>query len=1098
MKIFSSPTLPRVVAGISAGTTVLTLAGVATAAVLIATVSLAVLWPLLIGCACVAAIGLVILAIAGYAILFSSLYGSSASRTDNSFHAKNSLIPFLDESNSSSIEKDSHFSAVAGGRTFADSVTNSLAESQREATSQVPGVTLVEGTAAATLVEGTAAVVPDEVTVTVVSAKIEVQGTAQIGPAIAQITCPFDEGTMMALGDARKSFLDNPKANFAQWEAIWQNLEPLRDESSLAWAVEWLCKSDGESGVSLAIPHGMISLSLASKLGLDTNNPLEQQFCENILELCNRMPEPLLTHFLTMPFDSMQTPVGFLLECSSTKEGTVALLQSLDENLLTQILCCARVLHDIVVNSKRAGQILNNVEHFSLENRNKIYVQTTGRAHESAFPMIVAQINNGAYHSVVEFLTQPNPPRPVGEILSVKTSPTANLNRSVGIVLLEQINSEEREQIAQLFLSSSTTLEEPAKIVLWDGAGIQTLRFLLHLLKGDKKQRILGDALLKSIPNETLSSLAQKGNISEAAQSLVNELFHFLPSDKLSEISGKINVKLLFDFLGMFGSASVKAEDFASESTAWRLYLLSTVGIPDAPKAGETAAPQLSVDERHQLLKALICLPQEKWKYFVDNRENDLFDYFKKTATEEDGDLLLVLEVRCYPILLESDSLVPLLKILRNRFPANSEERESCVSFANSCEELMSSLNKRYEEGIKKSMLRNLAQMVHWAAGSFPTLPVHGMEYLGNVCQIAVGYTTTCGDALQTGKEYFEGSWTLMRCVGTDPKAKSQILTMLWLQDCIHGLLLHLEKNVKGLDGAGELLELAMLVKRVLCQVGKLQIDEMLYASCGTIVLNRVSRAIMKYGFPVFGNLAAPGEANAAPKQEIMTYEQLTEHCGENCPDAFQYWSAIKDMFIRNETIPKNDLIPFMLCLLYWCQKHPLDYSLQSNEGWATAFVSDIALIPISAYVDSPTIGGKDELFKDCFSNLVNELYELANANMVPLPGEQGNILQQMKERLQQLRILIESNKVNCSQAREFLHWLYADAIDQHIVVDPLEKETKPVAVLQLSDVGIERFEKLVSLCLGSAFEATARKMYLASAELRAQFNTILKDCHLA
>jgi hypothetical protein len=62
----SSLTLPRVVAGISAGTTVLALAGVVTAAVLIFTASLAVLWPLLIGCACVAAIGLVIFAIAGH------------------------------------------------------------------------------------------------------------------------------------------------------------------------------------------------------------------------------------------------------------------------------------------------------------------------------------------------------------------------------------------------------------------------------------------------------------------------------------------------------------------------------------------------------------------------------------------------------------------------------------------------------------------------------------------------------------------------------------------------------------------------------------------------------------------------------------------------------------------------------------------------------------------------------------------------------------------------------------------------------------------------------------------------------------------------
>ncbi|MDR3117445.1 MAG: hypothetical protein LBT98_02650 [Puniceicoccales bacterium] len=61
-----SPTLPRVVAGISAGTTVLALAGVVTAAVLIFTASFAVLWPLLIGCACVAAIGLVVLAIAGF------------------------------------------------------------------------------------------------------------------------------------------------------------------------------------------------------------------------------------------------------------------------------------------------------------------------------------------------------------------------------------------------------------------------------------------------------------------------------------------------------------------------------------------------------------------------------------------------------------------------------------------------------------------------------------------------------------------------------------------------------------------------------------------------------------------------------------------------------------------------------------------------------------------------------------------------------------------------------------------------------------------------------------------------------------------------
>jgi hypothetical protein len=60
----SSLTLPRVAVGISAGTTVLALAGVVTAAVLIFTASFAVLWPLLIGCACVAAIGLVIFAVA--------------------------------------------------------------------------------------------------------------------------------------------------------------------------------------------------------------------------------------------------------------------------------------------------------------------------------------------------------------------------------------------------------------------------------------------------------------------------------------------------------------------------------------------------------------------------------------------------------------------------------------------------------------------------------------------------------------------------------------------------------------------------------------------------------------------------------------------------------------------------------------------------------------------------------------------------------------------------------------------------------------------------------------------------------------------------
>jgi hypothetical protein len=51
---------------ISGGAALLALAGVATAAVLVATASLAVLWPLLIGCACVAAIGLVVFAIAGF------------------------------------------------------------------------------------------------------------------------------------------------------------------------------------------------------------------------------------------------------------------------------------------------------------------------------------------------------------------------------------------------------------------------------------------------------------------------------------------------------------------------------------------------------------------------------------------------------------------------------------------------------------------------------------------------------------------------------------------------------------------------------------------------------------------------------------------------------------------------------------------------------------------------------------------------------------------------------------------------------------------------------------------------------------------------
>jgi molybdopterin converting factor small subunit len=101
-----SPTLPRVVAGISAGTTVLALAGVVTATVLIFTASFAVLWPLLIGCACVAAIGLVIFAVAIAIAGFQAWYRKAPAQENEVKEERSEIEKTIITSLNASLEKE--------------------------------------------------------------------------------------------------------------------------------------------------------------------------------------------------------------------------------------------------------------------------------------------------------------------------------------------------------------------------------------------------------------------------------------------------------------------------------------------------------------------------------------------------------------------------------------------------------------------------------------------------------------------------------------------------------------------------------------------------------------------------------------------------------------------------------------------------------------------------------------------------------------------------------------------------------------------------------------------------------------------------------
>jgi hypothetical protein len=439
------------------------------------------------------------------------------------------------------------------------------------------------------------------------------------------------------------------------------------------------------------------------------------------------------------------------------------------------------------------------------------------------------------------------------------------------------------------------------------------------------------------------------------------------------------------------------------------------------------------------------------------------------------------------------------LKILKSRSPSPADDgwNNAYKDFATACEDLEKALLHHFYSDLTKSTRQSLVELVRWVAGSFPLVSADTMKRLTKLCAQTQSYTTSCKDALRTGKEFFEGSWALQRNPNVDIEQKAQIVVDLWLQTCISELIARLAYIFRNHIPEGsrkESVESALLIRRLLFRANKTQaggmrnVDAMEYAPLGSYDLNRFSEAIEQCNFEDFT------KPSASENPEMMSCVELIERCWKNFPNATEYWLNFPETTLSNNNLQLK-ITPFMLCLLYWCKGHSLSYAMQTNTGWAMALVPDIAHIPLSTYQAPLSIENKSETPDECFLNLLKELNPLVNKCAVPLEEEAQNAFLEIKEKLQQL--LQNPTQISCRQAVDFLNCLYYGASEQELAPDPTDEvpSSSEGKALPLSDVGLERFYALLNTIRKNSFEDDIKRMSLANLETHC--NTILVEYHL-
>lgn len=613
------------------------------------------------------------------------------------------------------------------------------------------------------------------------------------------------------------------------------------------------------------------------------------------------------------------------------------------------------------------------------------------------------------------------------------------------------------------------------------------------------------------------------------------------PREPLASVE-ETTVELLLDFL--------QERTFTRQTCEkWQSYLLDV-------------AKTLHGEERRQLLTALLRLSTASWSNFVGDNGEKLFALLFPENQEQipaaEKDLMRALDARCHRIPSHATvaHISTMVKIIEDRY---GEQEQACESFVSACKELMNGVERRRLAGeekllfyqkwaqyfknhpagipeeyikyirdaentlqISEKILQNLAEMVQWVAGNFPPLSAGEMVHLEQLCQTTNAYTRTCTDALRMGMEYLESTWQLLQNANASDGERLRIIGKIWLRDQINNLMIHLQKNPK-IKISKEQLEVARVIFQIIFRTEILSFEGVDYHTWGLMRLDDYNSAIQKIGFPNPGNFPSETETG------MVDYSRLQTFCHTHYPIPAKYWSSANASTMNTKECGQLDMQiePIMLGLLYWCQRNPLEEVLQTNEGWAMAFVP-IANISLSDYTIPLAVGEKTESLSECFIALLNELNSQTE-NATPPSDDDRN--PKMKNRLRQL--LKDPNGINCQQAVEFLHWLYTTvelgvppvgktaigetapeetavamttvddaAADKRVIPPPIDEEEKDGTQLKISidisEEGMMRFDALATICLGTSFEATARKMYLATPKIVEECRQFMRECHFA
>jgi hypothetical protein len=905
-------------------------------------------------------------------------------------------------------------------------------------------------------------------------------------PVSEALPCPFNAEVEQELNTLRGQFLSAPERCFPAWERIYatiiDNLPKASDdswESGWAWVVQWMCKRD-ENGRSLAVPLSAEDINLFLAVGMEN----DEIFSQNMLQLCEHMPQSAFANLAISSTSPGGTCVGILLVSEKNSPRAENLICGLSNEDFIDIFSKEGAFDNVINLSSRKPQqaVIARLAGLPIDNLKHI-CQMYSEKYQN-YAVVNSLIHFGHYDAVINVLKS----LPLDQRNVILRFCQRENEEQLGIELLEEVGQfQQQKAVAELLIQATPTdLKKGAESVIepWrydTYAGIATIRFLIKLANGNLGDRSLLKQLLEVMPDDALIHLKE---ILEDRNGVMYGLnldfvWSFLERSRLTKIQQGVTSDLICMFL------SDLVHQHQDEAVAWRIYLDDVINLSD-----DRGLPD---DKWKIIVQKLLKLTEQDWNvFFAQSSADELRMQLERKVKfcQDNKDMMLALQARCEKFILPKFATVQLettfpIEILKKRAAVNpiNGNMQLLIKEATALCTLLQNRSRGnpLEEQMVEEMWKQLFKMLWDVAQLFP-IPEDTLKNLQQVCHGASGYCTTCIDALQTSKEYFEGMLSLTPLDGAESltmEAKLQRITRLWLLESVHELLIYLQGNEEHFAGIYEPLELALMSLVIFCKTGGLPVPPMSFANCGTRALCLFSTALETYGIPI-------------DKNTMLSLKEVKK----SFPTFDRDWDN-RSIFVDGAEVKAADLKPFFLCLMWWLSKsgHSLNDVLLKNEGWAMALVPDVNALKVSECEGVSSEIKPFEKSKKVIEMLQAKILEAEKGESVPEATKLA--FNELKDKINNLAS--RPQEMTVQKFSDLLRWLFETGVEGNLIPDPIDySREKTEHVLNLSEEDTQMLTAIFPLFLGSGSETRLRQEAMLSCQMQAYCAKSMRKFHVS